>query len=130
MERLQSLSRFLDVRESDMTDGLVVDRGPVTEVERVELDDSDQIFSVTTQSSSPRLIPGTTLIVGDSQMAFLIPALSSYFEEIVFLNWLTFELNPATKIPAADRVLIETIEQDESERFSSETMNRLLEEFG
>lgn len=59
------------------------------------------------------VIPGTTYIFGDSQMASVVPYIDQYFEELVFVGWLRTQLGPLPhdRLPAPDRVFIEALDQ-------------------
>jgi hypothetical protein len=59
------------------------------------------------------VIPGTTYIFGDSQMASVVPYIDQYFEELVFVGWLRSSLGPLPldDLPSPDRLVVEALDQ-------------------
>jgi acetyltransferase AlgX (SGNH hydrolase-like protein) len=128
--RLAVLRRFIGQQVGGDMPGHVVER-QVEFDEQVlgELFAEPLLLEQTSRSLEPDVIPGVTYIVGDSQMAFVVPLIDSYFEELYFVNWLTIELgaDDLGALPDPDRVLVETIESAARTRLADPVLPAILE---
>lgn len=61
------------------------------------------------------VVPGTTLVVHDSQIAKILDRLATFFEHVVFVEYEDFGFDPPPAVqhwvPDADRIVIETVER-------------------
>jgi len=124
---LNTLRRFLGYRDDRSVDGFVVDRG-------VDFDIAEQttglgllIWQRSRVSGGP-VIPGTTYMFGDSQLAFMVPDIEQYFEELIFIGWLRtgFPLD-LDSLPQPDRVIVEAVEAAVPRAFATPMLLDVME---
>jgi hypothetical protein len=61
------------------------------------------------------VVPGTTLVIHDSQIGKILDRLAPFFEHVVFVEYEDFGFDPPSAVrqwvPEADRIVIETVER-------------------
>jgi hypothetical protein len=79
------------------------------------------------RSDAEGTIGGVTYLVGDSQLAHLLPEIESYFEELVFINWFLVEVDAVDvdDLPDPDRLIVQTVERDAVVRVADPVLDEL-----
>lgn len=129
LPRLQDLGARIGIEESTTVRGPTVARGPVTvdQRENAELLGQSFVNFQRTRSGADGVIGGVTYLVGDSQMAHLLPDIEPYFEELVFINWFHVELGVRDfgGQPDPDRLIVQSIERYAISRFDDRILDDL-----
>ncbi|MFT7610811.1 MAG: hypothetical protein ACI9MX_003898 [Candidatus Aldehydirespiratoraceae bacterium] len=126
---LAALGRFLG-----RTEGVV--SGPTVSRPAIDLTTMNQqttadglIQSQRTRATGAPVISGRTLLIGDSQMAYLVPEIESYFEDLEFFLW--DSLATTSSLPSAegvDRVIVQSVETAAGRRFAHPQLERVFGE--
>ncbi len=109
--------------------GPTVARGQVTVVEQQTATLAGETFITFQRSRSgpDGTIDGVTYVVGDSQLAHLLPEIESYFEELVFINWFLVEHGDPPTVPELDpdRLIVQSVERAVIDRFDHPFLGEL-----
>jgi len=129
LRELAVLGRFLGGTEG-VVSGPSVSRPTIDVITMNQQTTADGLIqSQWTQATGASVISGRTLLIGDSQMAYLIPEIESYFEDLEFYLWDL--LSATSKLPSAegvDRVIVQSVETAAGRRFSHPQLERVFGE--
>ena len=125
---LQGMDRFLGVNDISVLPDLVVERDVVLEHVAPQAYGLGLLIFQQSRAEGDAVIPGTTYIFGDSQMASVIPYVDQYFEELIFVGWLRAALGPLPPtLPAPDRVFVEALDQWAIDSFESPVLASVID---
>lgn len=86
-------------------------------------------FPTSRAIGTARVLPGRTILVGDSQMNLSNAVVRPYFEELILVGWKQIgDVEALSQLPKADRIIVERVERSLYKSFSTEMLEPLLKE--
>ncbi|GJM36760.1 MAG: hypothetical protein DHS20C19_01270 [Acidimicrobiales bacterium] len=125
---LQGMDRFLGVNDRSTVADVDVDRGITVEHVSDPVDGLGILIWQHSRAHADDVVPGTTYMFGDSQMASVVPEIEQYFEELIFVGWLRAALGPLPydQLPAPDRVFVEALDQSAAQSFQQPVLAEVI----
>lgn len=92
----------------------------------------DLLMRQTSSGMAPQRVEGTTYLLGDSQLAYVIPLIAPYFEHLRFENWPLSERRgePFADATEPGRIFIQSIEPSASQRLADPDVAEMIARLG